>query len=160
MLKKRYLYWFMVACWMVLLFVVSAQNTEESSSVSGSVIEVVASVIRPSFSELNVTEKAAYVGLLQNGVRMLAHYLAYCVLGILVSLAMQTYPMHLHKRLLWSLAIGVIYAVSDEIHQYFVPGRSMQISDIVIDSFGVLSGIFVARPRKTGLKTNRETHYG
>ena len=65
----------MVACWMVLLFVVSAQNTEESSSVSGSVIEVVASVIRPSFSELNVTEKAAYVGLLQNGVRMLAHYL-------------------------------------------------------------------------------------
>ena len=64
------------------------------------------------------------------------------------------------QALLWSLAIGVIYAVSDEIHQYFVPGRSMQISDIVIDSFGVLSGIFVARPRKTGLKTNRKHTMG
>ena len=47
----------MVACWMVLLFVVSAQNTEESSSVSGSVIEVVASVIRPSFSELMLPKR-------------------------------------------------------------------------------------------------------
>ena len=37
---------------------------------------------------------------------------------------------------------GTLYAVTDEIHQYFVPGRSCEFRDICIDSAGVLCGIF------------------
>ena len=40
---------------------------------------------------------------------------------------------------------GVLYAVSDEIHQTFVPGRAGQIRDVLIDSCGVLAGILLAR---------------
>ncbi|MBO7376468.1 MAG: VanZ family protein, partial [Clostridia bacterium] len=42
----------------------------------------------------------------------------------------------------------VLFAVSDEIHQIFVPGRAFEISDIVTDSAGVLIGcllIFIFR---------------
>lgn len=144
---KRYIYWTMVICWMAVLFVLSGQSAEKSSSVSGKVIEVVATVIKPSFTELDVAEKSTFIGELQATVRNLAHYFSYCVLGTLLSLVMQTHSLRLRKQMLWALAIGVTYAISDEIHQYFVPGRSMQLSDIILDSFGVLTGILLVNYR-------------
>ena len=39
--------------------------------------------------------------------------------------------------------IGVLFSMSDEIHQRFVPGRSCEVRDIVIDSIGILCGILV-----------------
>jgi hypothetical protein len=41
--------------------------------------------------------------------------------------------------------IGVLYAVSDEIHQTFVPGRAGQLRDVLIDSCGVLAGICIIK---------------
>ena len=46
-------------------------------------------------------------------------------------------------RIIVSLVIGIIYAASDEIHQSFVPGRSPQITDVMIDTMGVLLGILL-----------------
>ena len=40
-----------------------------------------------------------------------------------------------------ALAFCSIYAVTDELHQYFVPGRSCQVKDVMIDSSGALTGI-------------------
>ena len=47
------------------------------------------------------------------------------------------------NRIILSLVIGIVYASSDEIHQRFVSGRSGQITDVMIDSFGVLFGILI-----------------
>ena len=44
-------------------------------------------------------------------------------------------------RILPVLAAGFLYAVSDEIHQTFVPGRSGEVGDVLIDTFGVLIGV-------------------
>ena len=41
--------------------------------------------------------------------------------------------------------IGVLYAVSDEIHQCFVPGRSGELRDVLIDSAGVICGVVILR---------------
>ena len=40
--------------------------------------------------------------------------------------------------------IGTAYAVTDEFHQSFVPGRSCELRDVVIDSCGVLTGVLAA----------------
>ena len=40
-----------------------------------------------------------------------------------------------------ALALGVAYAVSDEIHQTFVPGRAGKPLDVAIDTLGVVCGI-------------------
>ena len=37
--------------------------------------------------------------------------------------------------------IAALYAASDEIHQLFVPGRSGQLSDVILDSAGTLAGV-------------------
>jgi VanZ family protein len=39
-----------------------------------------------------------------------------------------------------AIAIAVMYAVSDEIHQMFVPGRSADLTDLIADAAGVLVG--------------------
>lgn len=40
-------------------------------------------------------------------------------------------------------AVGMLYGVSDELHQAFVPGRSPDWRDWVADALGVLAGIYV-----------------
>ena len=40
--------------------------------------------------------------------------------------------------------IGTAYAMTDEFHQAFVPGRSCEFRDMVIDSCGVLTGVLAA----------------
>lgn len=42
------------------------------------------------------------------------------------------------KALWWSLMMTVLYAASDELHQYFVPNRQCRWQDVAQDSLGVL----------------------
>lgn len=57
----------------------------------------------------------------------------------------ETLPGMISCKGLIPLLIGFLYAVSDEIHQHFVPGRAMQARDVLIDTAGVLLGIWIAR---------------
>ena len=57
-----------------------------------------------------------------------------------------------------TLALGVLFAIVDELHQLFVPGRAGQITDVLIDSCGILCGIGVillGRICKTNCSSNR-----
>jgi len=38
-----------------------------------------------------------------------------------------------------AILIAIAYALSDEIHQFFVPGRSCTFSDILLDSVGIMA---------------------
>ena len=41
------------------------------------------------------------------------------------------------------LVFTVIYAMTDEYHQSFVPGRAMMARDVLIDTLGALLGVFI-----------------
>lgn len=92
-------------------------------------------------------------------VRKGAHCFEYMALGILMHLNMAIYAGRGRGAgnraamdfwgsgqrrpaiiFLASLAAGILYAVGDELHQYFVPGRSCELRDVIIDSFGVFIG--------------------
>jgi VanZ family protein len=49
----------------------------------------------------------------------------------------------------WAIALGIAYALSDEIHQSFVPGREGAPLDFAIDSVGVVFGAVLAARRWT-----------
>lgn len=72
-------------------------------------------------------------------VRKGAHFLEYTALAFLVSCAVFLTKKRFMPIL--SFIIGVLYSVSDEIHQYFVPGRACRIFDVGVDSLGALVGI-------------------
>ena len=47
------------------------------------------------------------------------------------------------QKILYSIAIGGGYAITDELHQFFVSGRSAQVLDVVIDTSGVIVGVLI-----------------
>lgn len=75
------------------------------------------------------------------GVYKLAHLVVFSVLGVLVAGA--TRHLNTARAAWWAWVLAVLYAISDEIHQSFVPGRSPLVTDVAIDSIGALLGIFI-----------------
>lgn len=71
----------------------------------------------------------------------LQHTAAYLAGGLLLARA-----AGLRGRLpLLAVALGLLYAVSDEVHQAFVPGRSPDVRDWVADAAGVVAGVIIYR---------------
>ena len=55
----------------------------------------------------------------------------------------ESFGMNLKASFKNAFLAGTAYAVTDELHQLFVPGRAGMISDVLIDSLGVLFGCFL-----------------
>ena len=70
-------------------------------------------------------------------LRKLAHACEFAVLGGLLLRALRD------ERA--ALAAGIAYAISDEVHQHFVPGRVGSPVDVLIDSAGVALGVLLWR---------------
>lgn len=136
----RYVLWALVVAVMVFIFSHSAKNSEQSSKASGDVVKTVLSIVVKDFKDLPEAEQQKAVDSLQFIVRKSAHFSVYSALGFLCFLAMNTYNVKLKTKLISALSISLLYAISDEIHQLFVPGRAGQIRDVFIDFSGALVG--------------------
>lgn len=74
-------------------------------------------------------------------VRKAAHFSEYTVIGmLLLSCAYSLCRTRPHKYYLQILFVGLATAVCDETIQLFVEGRSGQITDVLLDFFGVVTG--------------------
>ena len=126
----------------VTIFGFSNQNAETSSGLSQKVTNFVVEMI-PSIKDMPEPEKENVVDRIESIIRKIAHYSIYTLVGILLMSLMITYKIKELDRIAVSLIVGVIYASTDEIHQAFVPGRGAQITDVILDSMGVLTGICI-----------------
>jgi VanZ family protein len=72
-----------------------------------------------------------------------AHLTIYLPLGFLLLRGLLSQGVS--RAIWWTLVIGVLYAVSDEIHQAFVPGRTPSLLDIGMDGLGLVFGIVAWR---------------
>ncbi len=68
-------------------------------------------------------------------LRKIAHAVEFAILGALLARAVGNAWL--------AFALGVLYAVGDEVHQTFVPGRQGALLDVVIDTVGVVAGVVV-----------------
>jgi VanZ family protein len=91
----------------------------------------------------------------------LLHFSAYGALGIVVGLWIS--PAFWNRRpvlsLLFVTIIGSVYGVTDELHQYFVPGRDCDIWDWVADTLGAFTGalaVMIAIKKITGNRNKQE----
>ena len=133
----------LVAC-MVFIFCMSAQDSNESSNTSGNLITAVLKIVYPKFKELSHIEKENLISSFQFFVRKGAHFTIYAIMGFLAFWTVGTYSITLKLKALLSGAICLLYSVSDEIHQRFIPGRSGEIRDICLDFSGsILAIIFM-----------------
>jgi VanZ family protein len=72
-----------------------------------------------------------------------AHLTVYAVLYLLLFRAFHSGHSRQHtpgsRAYLYPAVIAVLYAISDEAHQSFVPGRTATIQDVIIDAAGVVT---------------------
>ena len=124
------------------IFRFSNQNGEKSSGISRKITTAVTKNVK-KIQELDKNKQEEVLGTIEKVIRKLAHFSIYMVVGILMMLLMNTYEIKKLDRIAISLITGIIYASSDEIHQFFIPGRSAMITDVMIDTLGVSVGILL-----------------
>ena len=125
--------------WMGLIFILSATPATKSAQESKAVVRSV--VVSTSKDSKDIDP---LVDNLNKPFRKMAHASVYLVLSILVSCllwSLKKYKLYINNiiNILWCF----LYACSDEFHQTFVVGRSGELTDILIDTFGAIIGILL-----------------
>lgn len=138
-------WWLVSAAIMVTIFVFSSQNGSQSDATSGGTIRFFAELFYPGFKNLSEENQLLIVEPFQFIVRKAAHFSVFALLGLsFYKSAKHTFRnTSLKFKLLVSSALSLIYAVSDEIHQIFVPGRAGRLTDVLIDFVGSVCGVTV-----------------
>lgn len=132
--NKKIIVWLPAIMWMGVIFYLSHQPSDTSSELSSGVTELILRFLSSSIPfDINIENFHFYI-------RKSAHFTAYMILGILVLFALQPATL---KISLVTLVICIFYAISDEFHQLFIPGRSGELRDVFIDSLGACTGIII-----------------
>ncbi len=131
----------LVFLWMLLIFLMSSFDATDSSNQSNFIVNIISNI-------LNI-ENARLLSLI---IRKLAHFTEYLILGFLTINMLN--KNDISRKYLISILICIIYATSDEIHQIFVPGRAYQIRDILIDSIGSITGVYLYKLINTKILKN------
>ena len=129
---------------MAIIFSFSAKNADESTKESNAVGMFLGSIVYSDFEDWQVEEQQAFAEKWDHPVRKCAHMTEYAILGFFLVGARYDGRENCRRVVGRSLGIAALYAATDEIHQYFVPGRACMFTDVCIDSVGALIGILFA----------------
>jgi len=141
-LTKKIIYGILLLIWMGVIFYMSSRSGEESSVASKGITQFVSELAVKSgiVDEKDITPDT--LANLHKWIRVFAHFFEYMVLGILsFQFFKQFWFKKIIKVVIISLCFCVAYAISDEIHQYFIPGRAMDVLDVITDTLGSITGI-------------------
>jgi VanZ family protein len=149
---RKFMYGAAVLVWMVVIIGFSNQQASDSNALSSGLSDAIATTIRVMLPGLELD-----AGELNRVVRKLAHALIYLVLGMLVLGTLTKLGVRGGRGVAITLLVCVLFAVSDELHQLFVSGRSGQASDVIIDSIGASIGILLYKgAARIGASLGRE----
>ena len=132
--KRLVLGWIALLFWIGLIFYMSNQPGDISSKQSGLVLKLFQMLGIDLNKELG--ELATFI------VRKTAHFTEYFILYLLTVNVMKYY-LDIKRAILYAVIFSIFYACTDEIHQYFIPGRAMAFKDVLIDSSGALVAMII-----------------
>jgi VanZ family protein len=123
-----------------VIFWFSSNAAEDSSKQSSAVVDIVKKDMFPELNELDTERDTQIVeDVISHIVRKTAHFSIYTLLGI-CAFGGYWFLKKKHMRFFAAWGTATLYEVSDEIHQYFVPGRSCELRDVCSDSTGAALG--------------------
>lgn len=132
--KRAILKWSLLVSWMMLIFFMSNQPGEVSTKQSDLIIKI--------FSLMGM-DLNSYLGSIASFIiRKAAHFTEYFILYCFAIAVLKEY-IEIKNASIYCLFIVLGYAITDEVHQYFIPGRAMAIRDVLIDFCGGLFGYIV-----------------
>ena len=137
-LRAFFKFWLPVLLWTALIF--TASGDKHSAQHSSRFVEPFLHWLFPKMAKVDIEK-------IHHFFRKIGHLTEYAVLAILVWRA-----LHMTKNNLppWSwpkvggtLLVVFLFAASDEFHQSFVPNRTPQFSDVLIDTIGGAIGLLL-----------------
>lgn len=141
------------------IFFMSSLPADDSTELSMGVVWHIIGFIVPGYDQMTLAEQLQWQQALDHPVRKVAHFLEYALLGALMmnlvfqvarfrdgasenrsDCAKSSISSALHPLVVAAWAMATAYAITDEVHQIFVPGRACMVTDVLIDAAGVLLG--------------------
>lgn len=123
MTRKRLLGYTLLLVWMAVIFYVSSEPAAVSSERSDAITRVIKTV-GSSVDEDTLTFLT----------RKSAHIVAYFILGLLIFNVLRNTRRKPHILIPAAIIFCCLYAISDEVHQTYVDGRSGEVRDVIIDT--------------------------
>jgi VanZ family protein len=143
-MSLKHISWLPAVIMMILIYSFSAKPAVESNESSLTIANDLLSVYeKVSDNRLEAENRLNVLKILNYVVRKGAHFTEYAILAAAFMLYFLLTKQRKRLIILLSVAFAAIYAVSDEIHQLFIPGRSGQIKDVLIDTAGAVMGASV-----------------
>ena len=146
---KKILWIIFTVFWMIIIFMFSAMPSNDSDKKSKGIIKNVATYVikktnQIGFTNINIDKDIDEIVIFLNRpLRKLMHISVYFVLSLFTLKMFYIFGFTKNKLYLYSFILCFIYACSDEWHQTFINGRSSSFIDVIIDSFGIVFGIFI-----------------
>lgn len=135
-MKRKIIDWLLVILLMVGIFYFSNQEGVASSGTSNGITRVI-------FDFLNLDDVLVFDSF-HGLVRKIAHFTIYFILGFLIYNALyHSFKKDLIYLLVLAIVLVMSYAISDEVHQLFIVGRSCEVRDVLIDTSGGSIGAFI-----------------
>lgn len=130
----------LVILWMGVIFYFSNQPATVSTSQSNKVIHALDKISEDStigkiLHVLYESKGASFV------IRKSAHMISYAILAVLSFIMVYAHKTYIKYSFIYGFFITFLYAITDEIHQLFVPGRAGMVQDVLIDSLGAIIGL-------------------
>lgn len=121
--------WLAVVIWATAIFLLSHESADSSSERSGLLVSMLLNL--GVGDSLDISETI---------IRKTAHLMMYAVLGMLLFIALKA-SIETRRAVAGAIALATIYATTDEIHQLFIPGRSGEVRDVLVDGLGACIGV-------------------
>lgn len=136
---KKVIYTLLLIFWIFIIYYLSNQAGSVSGSNSGYIIYNIVAFIYKLLG-LNNSNIDVVVEIIHNPIREVMHLLEYLILGIIMYATLGQYNIT-KNIILITIMLCFIYSVTDEIHQVFIPGRTFEYIDIILDSIGSIIGV-------------------
>jgi VanZ family protein len=132
--------WLLVVSWATLISILSTGWF--AGEYTGSIVIRVLTTLFPHAT-------LATLAAAHQGLRKMAHFAEYFVLGVLLYQALRPAPGWSLRTAVLAVAIAGAYSVADEVHQLAAPGRVGSLADCLIDIAGAMAaqGLVAARRR-------------
>ncbi|MBO4501512.1 MAG: VanZ family protein, partial [Clostridia bacterium] len=132
----------------VYIFINSSESAVKSSAKSMDITEKLSPVLIENYENLTPPQKVQQKSLLESKLRMSAHGMEFAALGMCYAAFALTFLGVFGRKKavlppLFAFLFCVLYALSDEAHQLFVPGRAFELKDLFLDSVGAFVGILI-----------------
>lgn len=129
---------FLVIAWMIVIFMLSNSDGVTSSATSGHLTDKIMEILSITVEDVNYESIRSDISSI---VRKTAHFTEYFILGLLLMNMMFVIGIK-SNRIILSVIVVLLYAISDELHQGLIAGRYGYVGDVFLDSSAGLIAIY------------------